>query len=128
MKKVLLALSFVLLLPAMALAQASLTLNWTDRSNNESGFRVYRDGVLLVTLASDASGTLAVGRTVVYTDAGLAYSTRFCYEGSAFNSAGESARTPSVCATTTNAPVTIPVGPDGFFIQVNPAPGVILQP
>jgi hypothetical protein len=29
-------------------AATTVTLNWTDNSNNENGFRVYQDGIKLV--------------------------------------------------------------------------------
>lgn len=43
----------------------NVKLTWEDRANNEEGFRVYRDGTLLISLAPDSASyedntTLAV--------------------------------------------------------------------
>ena len=56
-------------------------LKWSDRSNNEAGFRVYRDGALVVELPAN---------TTTYTDlfAGGAAVT-YSYRVSAWNAAGE---------------------------------------
>ena len=59
----------------------TVRLGWTDRSNNEDGFRVYRDGALVAELSAN---------TVKYTDlfAGGAAVT-YSYRVSVFNAAGE---------------------------------------
>lgn len=59
----------------------TVVLNWSDRSNNETGFRVYRDGALVVELPAN---------TTAYTDlfAGGAAVT-YSYRVSAWNAAGE---------------------------------------
>jgi hypothetical protein len=60
----------------------SLTLNWLDASENEDGFRVYRDGELIATLGSGASQ---------YADE-PPFGESLDYEVEAFNSAGSSDR------------------------------------
>lgn len=55
-----------------------ITLTWTDNANNEQGYRVYRDGVLIQTLASDAAGYVEFVARGTYS-----------YAVTAFNSAGE---------------------------------------
>lgn len=59
----------------------TVQLSWTDRSNNEDGFRVYRDGVAVATVAANVT---------VYTDvfAGGA-SVTYSYRIAAFNASGE---------------------------------------
>ncbi len=59
----------------------TVNLKWSDRSNNETGFRVYRDGALVVELPAN---------TTNYTDlfAGSATVT-YSYRVSAYNAAGE---------------------------------------
>lgn len=58
-----------------------VNLGWTDRSNNETGFRVYRDGALVVDLPANST---------TYTDlfAGSA-TVLYSYRVSAYNAAGE---------------------------------------
>lgn len=33
----------------------SISLSWNDNANNENGYRVYRDGVLVATLAANST-------------------------------------------------------------------------
>ncbi len=56
-------------------------LQWSDRSNNETGFRVYRDGTVVVDLAANST---------TYTDYFTGSTTvTYTYRVSAFNAAGE---------------------------------------
>lgn len=58
-----------------------VTLQWSDRSNNETGFRVYRDGTVVVDLAANST---------TYTDYFTGSTTvTYTYRVSAFNAAGE---------------------------------------
>ncbi len=80
---------------------AQLTLNWTDNSTNESGFKIER--------RTGTSGTFAqvamVGAsTTSYVDNSLANATTYCYRVKAYNSAGDSAYTNVPCATTATTP------------------------
>lgn len=62
---------------------ATTTLNWVDTSNNETGFQLYRNGVLLVTLPAN---------TTSYVDVAPATrGTSFLYRLVAYNAVGESA-------------------------------------
>ena len=38
----------------------TMNLGWTDRSNNEDGFNVYRDGQVIATLAPDSTSYVDV--------------------------------------------------------------------
>lgn len=87
-----------------ALAQAAqFTLNWTDNSSNESGFRIER---------ATGSGAFAEIATVpagvvTYVDAGLPNSTTYSYRVRAFNAAGNSGYS-NVSTATTPPPNTAP--------------------
>jgi hypothetical protein len=59
-----------------------VSLGWIDAADNEEGYRVYRDGALITTLGTNASG---------YTDQ-PAYGGPYQYGVEAFNSAGASPR------------------------------------
>jgi hypothetical protein len=59
----------------------NVNLSWKDKSNNESGFRVYRDGVLIATLGPNASQ---------FTDTNPTNSSGHNYTVKAYNSVGES--------------------------------------
>lgn len=60
----------------------NIPLRWTDTANNEQGFRVYRNGVLITTLGADSTK---------YTDA-PPYGGPYTYAIEAFNSTGASAQ------------------------------------
>ena len=76
---------------------AQLKLLWNAGSNNEAGFRVERKktetGSFVVANIVDANVT-------TYTDTGLDPATRYCYRVFAFNSAGDSAPSDTVCGDT----------------------------
>jgi hypothetical protein len=66
-------------------------LTWDDNSNNENGFRVYREGILQETLPANTTG---YNQSAPHTNSGFTYSVE------AFNSAGTSSQTSansSVC-------------------------------
>jgi hypothetical protein len=89
---------------ATALSSSSIRFTWTDNSNNESGFRIYRwsvpDGQQWVV----ASTTGANAST--FTDAGLQPSTSYWYDACAFNDAGQNCDQMKVGATTLQAGAT----------------------
>ena len=58
-------------------------LTWQDNADNEKGFRLYRDGKLLQTLAADS---------VEYLDTTTQENRHYIYELEAFNDGGESQR------------------------------------
>ncbi|MFH1261951.1 MAG: fibronectin type III domain-containing protein [Pseudomonadota bacterium] len=71
----------------------TVKLNWTDNSNNESEFHVYRDGALVSAL------TVATNVTTV-TDTGRTPNTTYSYLVKAYNAAGESSASNTVSPKT----------------------------
>jgi chitodextrinase len=86
----------------------SLALNWTDNSDNETGFRIYRSSSQFGTYSQ-----IATTSSASYTNAGLSEGTTYWYKVSAYNDAGESAQTSPKSGTTLESPpvVTIPSAP-----------------
>ncbi|MCF7890706.1 fibronectin type III domain-containing protein [Candidatus Bipolaricaulota bacterium] len=78
-------------LNARPLSTSEIRLTWNDTSDNEDGFRIYRNGVEIVTLAPN---------TTSYTDTGLDPGSSYSYEVSAYNSSGESGLSSSGTVTT----------------------------
>lgn len=83
-------------LVATANGTSQIDLAWTDNSDNETGFRIYRstDGTNfseLTTVAADATS---------HSDTGLSSSTQYWYYVVAFNGAGESGASNTDDATT----------------------------
>jgi hypothetical protein len=79
---------------------SSLKLNWTDNSNNETAFYIYRsiDGTNFSYLNSVASNT------VIFFDSGLSYGTTYYYKVLAHNAIGDSAYSNAASATTLSSP------------------------
>jgi fibronectin type 3 domain-containing protein len=76
-------------LVATALSSDKIGLSWTDNSNNETGFQVWRSSDSL----GSTSTTIAIVKPNVttYTDSGLAASTRYYYRVQAIGQYGQSA-------------------------------------
>lgn len=78
-------------LTATAKSDTRIDLAWTDNSDNEDEFVVYRDGVEIDRVGANVTS---------YVDTGLSASTQYCYEVSASNAVGESAKSNQACETT----------------------------
>lgn len=119
-----------LFLITASLNAASLTLTWTDNSNNEAGFAIERSpGTGAPTWVEIAR----VGPNVTsYKDEGLAPSTAFSYRLRAFNAGGYSGYAGPVTGTTLIAPPNAPSDPNTkpddpvvtVSIGISVAPGV----
>ncbi len=75
----------------LAIAALTAVLTWTDNSDNEDGFEIYRQlqGAAFLELATVPTDT------VTFTDASSAPGA--CYKVTAFNIAGESGGSNTVC-------------------------------
>jgi hypothetical protein len=102
---------------------AQLRLTWTDNSNNEDGFTILRK-----TAPSGSYSTIAsVGANVTsYTDSTVIAGTTHCYQVAAFNSAGQSAKTPEACGAPAAGGFTLTVTKAGSGSgSVSSSPGGI---
>ncbi len=88
-------------LAAVASSTTQVSLSWSAANDNGggtvSGYKLYRDGAFLVTVASGTS----------YTDTGLSANTTYSYRVLAFDNASpanESAQSPAVSVTTPASP------------------------
>jgi titin len=77
-------------------SQTAFLLIWTDNSDNETGFKIYRDGSLITTTAANV---------ISYSDTGLTCNTSYSYYVKATNASGDSA------ASNTINPTTLPCTP-----------------
>ena len=85
------------------LSPSSLTLNWTDNSNNETGFSIY--------MATSQFGTYLYvesvsANTTIYSVSGLAPSITYWFKVTAYNTYGESNYSNTVSGTTLSAITT----------------------
>ena len=85
-------------LTATATSAIVVTLNWTDNSNNETGFEIHRS-----TTGSGGSYTLLTTTTAdvnTYPNSGLTPLTEYCYKVRAVNGSGSSSLSDPACTTT----------------------------
>ncbi|MFC1706761.1 fibronectin type III domain-containing protein [Planctomycetota bacterium] len=83
-------------------ATDSVTLSWTDLSDDEEGFTVQRS--LAPTAGFQSVGTVAAN-TTIFTDTTVATNTTYYYRVAAFNSSG------GTSAPSNTASATTPIGP-----------------
>ena len=91
-------------LKAAASSQSGINLVWTDRSTNETGFKIERSPsgkkfTQIATVGADVSG---------FGDTGLTASTKYYYRVRAYNGAGNSGYSNKASATTLSAPTPTP--------------------
>ena len=87
-----------------AVEAASLSLSWTDNSNDEDGFKIER----LIAGLVDTTMTVSANVTS-YVDSGLVAGTIYCYRVRAFNAAGDSDVSNQACASAQTAVVSASV-------------------
>jgi len=68
-------------LMAISVGSKSIQLTWSDNSNNETGFKIFRDNELVATVPAN---------TTTYTDTGLIKGKTYYYEVRATNNKGDS--------------------------------------
>ena len=86
-----------------SVSTSGLTINWSDASNNENGFRVYRstDGVNFAKVADLSANVTS------FADSGLSNNTTYTYKIASWNSAGETT-TAAVSQQTLQSPPSLP--------------------
>ncbi|MDY7076739.1 MAG: pre-peptidase C-terminal domain-containing protein [Chloroflexota bacterium] len=90
-------------LNASAVSQSQINLTWADNSSNETGFRLFREGLHVATLGAG---------TTTYQDTGLECGRGYNYYIVAYNDAGESGHSNTASATTQACPPTAPPAPN----------------
>lgn len=87
------------------LTATTLSLEWLDNSNDEKGFKVYRDDEIIAKISANSK---------YLEDVGLQPATEYKYSVSAYNKAGESSA--SECwVTTLNPPIAIRLEKIGVY-------------
>ena len=97
-------------LTATAVSSSQINLAWTDKSSNESGFKVER-------LEGSAWTQIATPTDPRYSSTGLAASTPYSYRVRAYNAGGDSAYSNTASATTQAAPA-VPSAPSNLKATV----------
>ncbi|MCF7929353.1 MAG: fibronectin type III domain-containing protein [Spirochaetales bacterium] len=101
---------------------SQIDLTWSDNSDNEEEFQIQRDS------GSGFQGIDTVGAdSTAYSDQGLSADTSYSYRVRAANSAGESAWTEEVSATTNPPPTTTPEAPSDLTANTQNADQIYLS-
>jgi hypothetical protein len=96
-------------LDAAAVSSSSITLNWTDNSNDETGFVVERCQGAACSNFAPLPASIGAG-TTSYMDSGLSASTPYTYRVKAVNGSLSSAYSNMATATTTSGATPPPAG------------------
>ncbi len=91
-------------LTATAASCSQINLSWTDNSDDETGFYVYRGGTQIASVSSN---------TTTYSNTGLSGSTPYSYYIVAYNGSGNSSNSNTANATTPTCS-TVPSAPSGL--------------
>jgi hypothetical protein len=102
-------------LVGIAGSPTSITLTWADNSNNETSFNVVRNGVVVATLAANAT---------TFVDTGLTAATAYTYQVFAVNAIGQ---TGSNIVTVSTQSIIPPLAPTLATALANPANTVTLN-
>jgi titin len=99
-------------LTTAALSSTQIQLNWTDNSNNETGFYVEKlNGAVWQTIAT------LPANTTTYTDTNLTAGTQYTYRVDSFNGAGAGAPSNTSAATTLTSAAVIPGPPSNLTVS-----------
>jgi len=89
------------------ISQTIVSLQWLDNSDNEEGFKIYRDGNIVETVGAN---------NTVYQDTGLEAGKTYHYVAKAYNAAGESG-TCSCIVKTLNPPLNVTISYIGVMFD-----------
>lgn len=92
---------------------SQITIKWEDKSDNEDGFNIYRNGVLINSLPKNAQ---------VFQDKNLQYGTQYSYAVTAFNDKGETNSDSTIEIKTLNPPIVITLNRIGVIKDHDPWP------
>jgi len=92
------------------ISQHIVSLQWSDNSSNEDGFRIYRDGSIISTVQANSTN---------FRDVDLEAGKQYRYSVRAFNEAGESEAL-SCTVKTLNPPLNVTINHIGVLFDHDP--------
>ena len=98
-------------LTGQVVSYSQITIYWVDNSQNEDGFRIYRNGALLASVAPD---------TTTFQDNDLNYATVYSYLVTAYNEYGETQSPNTANIRTPNPPITLTLNKIGVLFDHDP--------
>jgi hypothetical protein len=90
---------------------SQITIEWTDNSDNEDGFRIYRNGAPVESVGADIT---------TFQDNDLEYATVYSYLVTAYNEYGETECSTTVPIKTLNPPIVVTLGGIGVISDHDP--------
>lgn len=96
---------------AEPVSQSIVSLQWSDSSNNEDGFKIYRDGSIVATISANST---------IYQDTGLGAGKTYHYVVKAYNAAGESGAS-TYTVKTLNPPLNVTINHIGVKFDHDPS-------
>lgn len=98
-------------LTGQAISHSQIIVQWVDNSNNEDGFRIYRDGGLIASVEPD---------TTMFQDNDLEYATDYSYLVTAYNEYGETQSLNTATIRTLNPPIALTLERIGVISDHDP--------
>jgi hypothetical protein len=98
-------------LAGQAVSSSRIAIHWVDNSRNEDGFRIYRNGALLASVAPDIT---------TFQDNDLSYATVYSYLVTAYNEYGETRSPNTASIRTSNPPITVTLSRIGVLFDHDP--------
>lgn len=98
-------------LSGQADSYSQITIQWTDNSNNEDGFRIYHNGAPVESVGPDIT---------TFQDNDLEYATVYSYLVTAYNEYGETECSTTAPIRTLNPPIVVTLGGIGVIFDHDP--------
>ena len=93
-------------------SHSQITIRWIDNSNNEDGFRIFRNGELIGSVGPNI---------IVFQDKGLKYASTYYYDVVAYNQYGEAACPTTAQVKTLNPPIYVTLNKIGVISDHDPS-------
>ncbi len=90
---------------------SEITIEWIDNSNNEAGFRIFRNGSLVGSVGPNVT---------MFQDNGLQYGTTYSYKISAYNNTGNTESASTIQIKTLNPPIVVTLDKIGVSFDHDP--------
>jgi len=95
-------------LSGQANSHSQITIRWADTSDNEDGFKIYRNGSLIGSVGPNVA---------MFQDKGLQYGTTYTYSVAAYNDVGEAKCVPTIQVKTLNPPIIVTLDKIGVIFD-----------
>lgn len=92
---------------------SQITIRWIDNSDNEQGFKIYRDGSIIGSVEPNLTS---------FQDKNLQYGTKYTYDVAAYNETGETKCLQQLSLKTLNPSIAVTLDKIGVLFDHDPGP------